>query len=149
MTEEDEKEKIEQLEENLEELKKEYGDTQPDKLFLFIYQKNLPEVEEAGLIFLDEREYTYFYVRDFEIPSFEMGEFQSPSRQAIENLYSLGFDSYEKVEMVGREVREYNDQTKYYFQIEVSEEQTKLPEGNWIRESNLDNYTDANTYYLR
>lgn len=149
MRDEDKKEKIEEVEEELEELKKEYVDQEPDRLHLFVFYQNIPDPEDAGLIFLDPTEYTYYYTQGFEVPEIEMNQWQSPSRQAINTFHELGFDAYKEMKMIGRQVREYADQTEYFFQIEVEEEQTKLAEGNWIEEADLDNYTNAETYFLR
>jgi hypothetical protein len=77
-----------------------------------------------------------------------MNPYQSPTRQAIQRFHSLGFDSYEKVELIGREYKEWDDCTEYQFKITVSEEQAKVQGGNWVRESDLDNYTDAKTFLL-
>jgi hypothetical protein len=153
MTEEDDfddetKEKISNLEDNLEELKKEYSEENPDQLDLFICYEDLPDEDGIGVIFLNPEEYVYYYLQDFSIPQFDMNEFQSPTRQAIENFYSLGFDEYEGVELIGREYKEWDDLTEYQFKVTVSQEQAKIAKGNWVKERDLDNYVDAKTYLL-
>jgi hypothetical protein len=153
MTEEDEfsdetKEKISNLEDNLEELKREYADENPDEVELFICYKDIPEETGAGLIFLDPRDYTFYYLKNFKIPRYDMNEYQSPTRQALERFHELGFDSYKNCQLIGREEKHYDNMTEYQFKIEVSTDQAQVQGGNWVRENDLDNYVDAKTYLL-
>ena len=150
MREEDDpqKEKIEELEDTLEELKKETGETEPDKLQLYIYYEDEPEAEDLALIFLDPAEYKHYFLKNYSIPQFEMNEYQSPTRQAIRKFKNLGFDAYEDVSLIGRTIDDWKDYTEYQFKVKVRKEQAKFGSGNWVKENELDNYTDAKTYIL-
>lgn len=153
MTEEDDfsdetKEKISNLEDNLEELKREYSEENPDQVELFIRYEDMPDEEGVGLIFLNPAEHIFYYLKDFDIPRFDMNPYQSPTRQALERFHSLGFDSYQDVSLIGREYKEWDNMTEYQFRVTVSQDQARIKGGNWVKEADLDNYVDAKTYLL-
>ena len=153
MTEEDDftdetKQKIEDLEENLEDLKREYSEENPNRLFLYIRYQDFPDETGAGLLFLDPNERIFYYLNEYDLPKFDMNDFQSPSRQATEKFYQLGFDRYKRIELAGREYVDWNDCTEYHFKITVPKKQAKVVDGSWIKKSNLDNYVDEKTYLL-
>jgi len=155
---EDEEEKIreifEDLEEEIDRAKRRHtsGTQGEDTCILYAYYRDFDEddVESDFLrVMIDESEFDYLLLSpDYEFPSFELNPFQSLMRQVREELSSLGFDAWEKIELQRRE-QEWDGSINYHVSIRVSEEQADLvSEGYWVERDKIDNYVTSATYFL-
>ena len=140
------KKDIEELKETVEELKDrveslEAGDSTDseeveEKLYLYPYKS---EKTEKG-IFTVERS-KILLRRDsnnneYHVPSAEIGEYKSTTRQALEILYSLGLDEFKRVEMLGKESE------NVYYKAEVGDEATPDKDTVWVDEEKLENFVE-------
>jgi len=70
------------------------------------------------------------------VPNTEVGKYKSTTRHALEILYSLGLDEFERIEMLGKESE------NVYYKAEVGDEATPDEDTAWVDEGKLENFVE-------
>jgi hypothetical protein len=132
------KETVEELEERVESL--ETGDSTDSeeveqKLYLYPYKT---EKRERGIFTIERSEILLCRKEgdEYHVPNTEVGKYKSTTRQALEILYSLGLDEFERIEMLGKESE------NVYYKAEVGEEVTPDKDTAWVDEGKLENFVE-------